>query len=93
MGRPALDQGKGADLYRRSLYTFWKRTVPPPAMTTFDAADRSVCASRVRAPARRCKRRAVERRAVRGNIAIRRPAMLKEGGETDEARVCVGPSA
>ena len=43
MGRPRYDQGKGDDLYRRSLYTFWKRTVPPPAMTTFDAADRSVC--------------------------------------------------
>jgi hypothetical protein len=43
MGRPRYDQGKGDDLYRRSLYTFWKRTVPPPSMVTFDAADRSVC--------------------------------------------------
>ena len=43
MGRPTYDQGKGPDLYRRSLYTFWKRTVPPPAMTTFDAADKSTC--------------------------------------------------
>jgi Protein of unknown function (DUF1553) len=43
MGRPRYDQGKGDDLYRRSLYTFWKRTVPPPGLTTFDAADRSVC--------------------------------------------------
>jgi hypothetical protein len=43
MGRPRYDQGKGDDLYRRSLYTFWKRTVPPPSMMTLDAADRSVC--------------------------------------------------
>ena len=43
MGRPRYEQSKGDDLYRRGLYTFWKRTVPPPAMTTFDAADRSVC--------------------------------------------------
>ncbi len=43
MGRPRYEQSKGDDLYRRSLYTFWKRTVPPPSMTTFDAADRSVC--------------------------------------------------
>ncbi|WP_239540746.1 PSD1 and planctomycete cytochrome C domain-containing protein [Spongiivirga citrea] len=33
----------GENLYRRSLYTFWKRTVPPPAMMTFDAASRDFC--------------------------------------------------
>ena len=31
------------DLYRRSVYTFWKRTVPPPSMLTFDAATRDRC--------------------------------------------------
>ncbi len=30
-------------VYRRSLYTFWKRTVPPPSMMTFDAASRDLC--------------------------------------------------
>ena len=39
-------ESTGPDLYRRSMYTFWKRTVPPAALTTFDAPDREKCASR-----------------------------------------------
>ncbi len=34
---------KGNDLYRKSIYTFWKRTVPPPSMMTFDASSRDIC--------------------------------------------------
>jgi hypothetical protein len=30
-------------LYRRSLYTLWKRTVPNPTLQTFDAPDRALC--------------------------------------------------
>ncbi|MBI2947962.1 MAG: DUF1553 domain-containing protein [Verrucomicrobia bacterium] len=37
---------KGEKLYRRSLYTFWKRTSPPPTMTSFDAAGREACSVR-----------------------------------------------
>ncbi len=36
-------QGKGEALFRRSLYTYWKRTVPPPSMATFDAPEREFC--------------------------------------------------
>ncbi|MEZ5352338.1 MAG: DUF1553 domain-containing protein [Bryobacteraceae bacterium] len=39
-------QSHGSDLYRRSMYTFWKRTVPPAAMSTFDAPDREKCTAR-----------------------------------------------
>ena len=36
----------GESLYRRSLYTIWKRTTPPPAMMNFDASERNVCTVR-----------------------------------------------
>jgi hypothetical protein len=39
-------QDKGENLYRRSLYTYWKRTIAPPEMVTFDAATRESCTVR-----------------------------------------------
>jgi hypothetical protein len=39
-------QDRGLKLYRRSLYTFWRRTSPPPSMLTFDAPSREVCTAR-----------------------------------------------
>ncbi len=42
-GGNKYEESKGADLYRRSLYTLWKRTVPNPTLMTFDAPDRAIC--------------------------------------------------
>jgi len=41
--RKLYEPSTGPDLWRRSLYTYWKRTVPPPSMTTFDAPTREFC--------------------------------------------------
>jgi hypothetical protein len=40
---PAYQQSVGRELYRRSLYTIWKRTAPIPNMSVFDATSREVC--------------------------------------------------
>jgi Protein of unknown function (DUF1553)/Protein of unknown function (DUF1549)/Planctomycete cytochrome C len=42
----SYEPSQGADLYRRSLYTFIRRTVPPPAMTVIDAPNREICVVR-----------------------------------------------
>jgi hypothetical protein len=43
---PKYTEGTGDDLYRRSIYTYWKRSVPHPAMFVFDAPFRETCTMR-----------------------------------------------
>ena len=42
----SYEQSHGPDLYRRGMYTFWKRTVPPASLAAFDAPDREKCTAR-----------------------------------------------
>ena len=64
-------QDHGADLYRRSLYTFWKRTIAPPSMVTFDAAGREACSVR----------------AARTNTPLQALALLNEITFVEAARM------
>lgn len=87
MGRPGYPRSRGPDLYRRGLYTFWKRTAPPPTMTTFDAADRSICTAR-----RQATSTPLQALALLNDTQMVEAArflgqrMLKEGGSTGEAQ-------
>jgi hypothetical protein len=88
MGAPKYDQGHGDDLHRRSLYTFWKRTVPPPAMIAFDAGERNSCTVR-----RQATSTPLQALALLNDTQIVEAArqvserMLKEGGATPTQRV------
>ncbi len=80
------DEGEG--LYRRSLYTYWKRTVAPPAMVTFDAANRETCI--VRANRTNTPLQALDlMNDVTYLEASRKFAerIMKDGGATPEARI------
>jgi hypothetical protein len=45
-GKPFFVQDHAENLYRRSIYTYWKRSAPPPSMQIFDAPTREKCAAR-----------------------------------------------
>jgi hypothetical protein len=83
--------GQGAELFRRSLYTYWKRSVPNPAMLLFDAPFRETCA--VRRPRTNTPLQALNLMNDPTYVEAARflgRRMLREGGDTLEARLNYG---
>jgi hypothetical protein len=81
-------QDKGEGLYRRSLYTFWKRTSPHPAMTTFDATSRETCIARRQVTSTPLQALVLwndPQFVEAGRVLGQR--MLREGGATVEGRL------
>jgi len=84
-------QGHGADLYRRSLYTYWKRTAAPPTMINFDASLREDCvvrAVRTDTPLQALNLMDSEQFLEASRFIGQR--MLEEGGATPDSRLRYG---
>jgi hypothetical protein len=84
---PEYKPDKGEGLYRRSLYTFWRRTTTPPNMTLFDTSTREVCSTR-RMPTNTPLQALVMLNDPQFVEAARKLSerIIKQGGTTDEAR-------
>jgi mono/diheme cytochrome c family protein len=89
--RSAERRDAGPAQYRRGLYVYWKRALPYPSMTAFDAAKRDVCTAR----------RSITTTPLQALVLLNDPVyveaarmlgqrMIKEGGATDGARIGFG---
>jgi len=81
-------QDSGDKLYRRSLYTYWRRTIPPPTMVNFNAALREVCSVRTEKT-----NTPLQALTVLNNVVFVETArflaerMIRDGGETIGDRI------
>ncbi|MEZ5351111.1 MAG: DUF1553 domain-containing protein [Bryobacteraceae bacterium] len=85
------DRDKGPGLYRRSLYTYWKRSAPPPGMMTFDSAGREACTvreTRTNTPLQALTLMNDETYLEASRKMAER--MIHEGGATPESRIEYG---
>ena len=91
VGSATYVQDHGPNLYRRSLYTFWKRTIPPPTMANFDASARE---SHVVRPA--LTNTPLQALDLMNNVTYLEAArvlaerMMTEGGDTPDDRIAYG---
>jgi hypothetical protein len=84
-------QDKSEGLWRRSLYTFWKRTVNPPAMNVFDASSRETCMvreTRTNTPLQALNLMNDTTYIEAARMMAQR--MLKDGGARPEDRIALG---
>jgi hypothetical protein len=89
--KATYQQGSGDDLHRRSLYTYWKRSVPHPGMLLFDAPFRETCAlrrSRSNTPLQALNLLNDPTYVEAARFLAQR--MIKEGGTTIEKRLTHG---
>ena len=87
-GNPKFVQDHGDKLYRRSLYTYWKRSAPPPSMQIFDAPTREKCTIR-RARTNTPLQALTTLNDVQFVEASRHFAqrLMRDGGQTDDDRI------
>ncbi len=89
--KATYQQGRGDDLHRRSLYTYWKRSVPHPGMLLFDAPFRETCAlrrSRSNTPLQALNLMNDPTYVEAARFLAQR--MIKEGGTSIESRLTHG---
>jgi hypothetical protein len=88
MGKPHYEPGHGDDLHRRSLYTVWKRSSPPPSAISFDAAERLVCTHHRQRTSTPLQALVLlnDPQFVEASRALG-TRMLREGGASPEARI------